>query len=70
MLEVGRTAHGKIIVILENGQVWRQIDGDSSTPYIRKNIDGLTARVKKAAFGSYSIRISGTRDAFKARRVK
>jgi len=70
VVEVSRTLNGKLLIILENGQVWRQIDGDSSTPYIPSKVDGLTATVKKAAFGSYSVRVSSARDAFKAKRIK
>lgn len=70
IVEIGRSLNGKIIVILDNGQVWRQLDGDTSKPYIRKNIEGLTAKIKKGVLGSYLVRISGTNVAFKARRVK
>lgn len=68
--DIGRSYNGKIIVFLDNGQVWRQIDADKSTPYIRSNIEGMTARVKRGFLGSYFIRLSGTHEAFKSRRVK
>jgi hypothetical protein len=68
--DIGKSVTGRIIVILDNGQVWRQIDGDKATPYIRKKVDGVKATVKRGALGSYWVRIEGTRTAFKARRVK
>jgi hypothetical protein len=68
--EIGHSLNGKIIVFLDNGQIWRQIDADTSSPYIRKNIEGMTATVKRGVLSSYVVRLSGTRDAFKARRVK
>lgn len=68
--EVGHSLNGKLIVFLDNGQIWRQLDSDKSDPYIRRKSDGLTAVVKRGALGSYVVRISGTHDAFKARRVK
>lgn len=68
--EIGRSLNGKLIVFLDNGQIWRQLDSDTSKPYIRKNTEGVTAAIKRGALGSYVVRISGARDAFKARRVK
>lgn len=68
--EIGHSLNGKLIVFLDNGQVWRQLDADTSKPYIRKNIEGVTAAIKRGALGSYVIRISSARDSFKARRVK
>lgn len=70
VVEIGRTLRGKMIVVLENGQVWRQPDYDRSTPYIPKNAEGRTATVKKGSLGSYVMKISDTHDAFKVRRVK
>ncbi len=69
-VEIGKNLRGKIFVVLENGQIWRQIDGDSSTPYIPGDGVGLRVRVKKGAFGSYTVKIGKARDVFKATRVK
>lgn len=68
--DVSTSVTGRIIVFLDNGQVWRQIDGDKATPYIRKNLDGVSATVKRGALGSYWVRLDNTRTAFKARRIK
>ncbi len=70
VVEIARTAHGKIVVVLDNGQVWRQLDSDSSAPLIPKTAQGLPVRLKKAAFGSYTIRIGNSRDLIKANRIK
>lgn len=69
-VEIGKNLRGKIFVVLENGQIWRQIAGDSSTPYIPGDGVGLPVRVKKGAFGSYTVKIGKARDVFKATRVK
>lgn len=69
VVDVGKNVRGKIIVVLDNGQVWRQIDADQSTPYIRHKYEG-TAEIKRGFMGSYVIKLSGTRESFKARRVK
>jgi len=70
VVEVGRNLRGKLIIILENGQVWRQIDADTSRTYIPKKLDGVTAKVKRASLGSYVLRVSSARNTFKVRRVK
>ena len=36
VLEFAKTARGKAVFVLENGQVWRQIDGDSTDVLARR----------------------------------
>ncbi len=69
-VEIGKNNRGKLFVVLDNGQVWRQNDGDSSSPYFPKNTEGLTVRIKKGALGSYFVKIGKSKDAFKASRIK
>lgn len=69
-IEVGKNNRGKIFVILDNGQVWRQVSGDSSSPYYPKKVDGLPVTIKKGALGSYFVKIGKSKDAFKAERIK
>ena len=64
---IQETPHGKLIVTLENGQVWEQTDS-ASVPYSRKS--GVeSAEVKRAALGSYKMKLDGGR-AFRAKRTK
>ncbi|NWG91673.1 MAG: hypothetical protein HXY21_04095 [Parvularculaceae bacterium] len=69
-VEVGKNNRGKIFVILDNGQVWRQIIGDSNSPYIPKNVAGLPVTIRKGALGSYFVKIGDAKSAFKAERIK
>jgi len=69
-VEVGKNNRGKLFVILDNGQVWRQIDGDKSSPYIPRNAEGLPVVVKKGLMGSYFIKVGDAKAAFKAERIK
>ncbi|MCB2111963.1 MAG: hypothetical protein KDD85_00280 [Parvularculaceae bacterium] len=69
-VEVGKNNRGKLFVILDNGQVWRQVSGDRSTPYIPRNAEGLPVRINKGALGSYFVKVGKARDAFKAERIK
>lgn len=69
-VEIGKNNRGKLFVILDNGQVWRQIDGDSSSPYFPKRADGVPVTIKKGALGSYFVKIGKAKDTFKANRIK
>jgi hypothetical protein len=70
VVEVGKNNLGKIFVVLDNGQVWRQVSGDKSTPYIPRNSEGLPVIIKKGLMGSYFIKVGKAKDAFKAERIK
>lgn len=57
---------GRVIVVLENGQTWEQIDTAKVNSYsLRK---AKEARVKKAALGSFMMSIDGGR-AFRVKRT-
>ncbi len=49
--EVLRDSTGKMIIVLENGQMWRQVDG-STMGSIRA---GSTVTVKRGSLGSYRL---------------
>lgn len=69
-VEIGKNNLGKLFVILDNGQVWRQVSGDRSTPYIPRSAEGLPVEIKKGAMGSYFVKVGKSRDAFRAERIK
>ena len=49
--EVRQDPYGKLIVVLNDGQVWRQTDSRRvRTP---RNTDGLTVNIERGAMGSY-----------------
>lgn len=66
--EYSLTGDGMMIVVLENGQVWRQTDGaalrmrdDPANPNV--------ARISRAAFGSFMMTVNGSSKSVKVRRV-
>ena len=69
-LEVGRNNTGKWFVVLQNGQIWRQVKGDKATPYIPSKAEGLPVQIKKGAFGSYFVKVGKARESFRAERIK
>jgi len=60
---------GHFIVTLANGQIWRQIEGDTVNVPLRKDRTH-TATVSRAILGSYSIRFDNPRGLFKVLRVR
>lgn len=63
------TPFDRIIVFLENGQVWRQLDGDAKKLRLRKG-QTYVAEVKKAALGSFNLAIDGVDGFVKVTRIK
>ena len=70
VVELAKNAYGRSIFILDNGQVWKQVDGD--TTEVRDPSKGETMKVtiEKAVFGSFSLSIDGRRGIVKVRRIK
>jgi hypothetical protein len=64
-----RTARGKLIVVLDNGETWRQLDSDNTTVPVPDNPTGMTATIRQGLFGSWSIELSGTGRPFRAVRM-
>ena len=60
---------GRFVVFLENGQIWRQIEGDTARAHFRKN-GGETVAISRGLLGSYNLVINDTGTAFKVRRIK
>ena len=70
VLELARTARGRAVFVLDNGQTWRQIDGDDSD--VREPPPGKTIKVTIATgiFNSYNLTIEGRNGLIKVRRLK
>jgi hypothetical protein len=59
-------AYGNLILVLENGQVWRQTDGEQ-TPLLTGE---QWVTIRHAAVGSYLITIEGARRTHRFKRIK
>lgn len=59
--------NGRALITLSNGQVWRQIDGDSEH-FRGKN--GELATVERGIFGSYNLTVEGHNQMIKVQRVR
>lgn len=65
-----RTPLGKLVIELENGQVWRQLDSDDTPVALPDNTGGLTADIEPGFLGSVSLSVSGTGRSFKVSRIR
>jgi hypothetical protein len=59
---------GKFIVILDNGQIWQQLQGDGGEARFKRSGKN-TVTINRALFGSYSLVLNGDK-MFKVRRLK
>ena len=63
---INRSPYGKITVYFRNGQVWRQVDSDEVR--ISRINPPRTATIRRAAFGSYLMRLNNEGRAIRVRR--
>ena len=60
---------GRVIVFLDNGQVWRQIDGDTDHVRFKKGVENMV-EISRGAIGSYVLTVNDAGVGVKVRRVK
>jgi hypothetical protein len=70
VVEFAQNAHGKSIFILDNGQVWRQIDGDTTEFYYREKDGPMQVTIATGMLGSFVLKVEGKSGSLKVRRVK
>jgi hypothetical protein len=70
VIEFAKTPRGKCVFILENGQVWRQLDADAT--FVRDPDPGTKMKVtiETGALGSYNLTIEGRNAMIKVSRLK
>ena len=61
---------GKLVVTLADGQVWRQIGGDTTAVRLPRAGTEQTATVRRAALGSYRMRIEPLGRTVRVKRVE
>jgi hypothetical protein len=70
VLELGRTARGRALFVLDNGQTWRQLDGDDSEVHDPPPGKTLKVTIEKGLLDSYNLMVDGRAGLTKVRRVK
>jgi hypothetical protein len=70
VVEFAKTARGRSIFILDNGQVWRQLDADGTDiPYPRSGTT-MKVTIETGWLGSYNLTIAGRNGLTKVFRMK
>jgi hypothetical protein len=72
VLELGRTLRGRSIYVLDNGQVWRQLDGDAAVvqdPYPGERMK-VAIEMGFRLLGNYNLTIEGRNGLIRVHRVK
>ncbi len=63
--------YNKLTVILDNGQIWKQLDGDSSNLRGRiDNSDDIDVDIKRSRFGGYRMLLTPPDKTVKVRRLE
>ena len=70
VLELARTARGRAIFVLDNGQVWRQVDSDDTAVQDPQPGKPMKIAIARAMLGTYSLTIEGRKGLIKVGRVK
>jgi hypothetical protein len=61
--------HGIFVVTLENGQVWRQVSGDTALARWNQPASRYAVRITRGALGSFNLQVKNSPGLFKVRRV-
>jgi len=61
---------GDITAVLENGQVWRQLPGDSAVIRIPKSDKVFSVKIKRGPLGNYNMTINELKRTIRVRRIK
>jgi hypothetical protein len=70
VVEFARNPRGKSVFILDNGQVWRQLDGDSTVVPDPVPQTTMKVTIEPGFMGSYNLTIEGRTGLIKVSRLK
>lgn len=65
-----KTAHGRAVFVLDNGQTWRQLDADDVVVQDPDPGQTLNVTISRGLFGSYNLAIGGRNGVVKVRRLQ
>jgi hypothetical protein len=68
--EFSKTAHGRAVFVLHNGQTWRQLDADNVAVQEPDPGKALNVTISRGLFGSYNLAIEGRNGVIKVRRLQ
>jgi len=68
--EYAFTPFGKFIVFLDNGQIWRQLQGDSDHAMFNKVAKDNKVVIQRGFIGSYNMTLNDSSRVYKVERIK
>ena len=68
--QFSKTAHGRAVFVLDNGQTWRQLDADDVVVQDPDPGKTLSVTISRGLFGSYNLAIDGRNGVVKVRRLQ
>jgi hypothetical protein len=68
--ELSKTARGRALFVLDNGQTWSQLPGDDAQVQEPPPGTVLKVTIERGAFGSYNLTIEGRNGLIRVRRVE
>jgi len=70
VVEFRVNAVGDVTAVLENGQVWRQLPGDSTLLHVPRREMVFTASIKRGPLGNYMMTIKELKRTIRVRRIE
>jgi hypothetical protein len=70
VIQLSYSPEGSFIVFLDNGQIWRQLQGDTDKAHFKTNGKGNVVTVSRGFFGSYDMLINDGVKIYKVTRMK
>ncbi len=70
VIELARTVRGRSIFVLDNGQVWRQLDGDDADVQDPRPGKPMKVAIETGLLDSYNLTIEGRNALIRVRRLK
>jgi len=68
--EMSKTVRGRALFVLDNGQVWRQLEGDDAQVLEPSPGTVMKVTIARGAFGSYNLTIEGRNGLVRVRRLE
>jgi hypothetical protein len=68
--EFSRTARGRAVFVLDNGQIWRQLDADDVRVMEPDPGGVLRVTIERGALGSYHLAVEGRNGMIRVRRIQ
>ncbi|MBI1391600.1 MAG: hypothetical protein GC152_02555 [Alphaproteobacteria bacterium] len=70
IVDIATTGYGKYLIVLDNDQVWRQLQADTSRLRTPRDLGDIQATVTRRSLGGYSLSLSTGNRSIRVERVK